>query len=45
MSSSQERSAAGSFVERHGLWTEEQFEAARRAEKLIESERLDVVRF
>src|SRR5215813_10909375 len=43
MSTSQERSAAASFVERHGLWSEEQFEAARKAEKLIES--LDVVRF
>jgi glutamine synthetase len=42
MSTSQERSAAASFVERHGLWSEEQFEAARRAEKLIEG--LEVVR-
>src|SRR4051812_13025482 len=44
MSSPQERSAANSFVERHALWTEEQFAAAARAEKLIESERLEVVR-
>src|SRR5688572_20445526 len=35
MSTSQERSAAGTFVERHGLWSEEQFEAAKRAERLI----------
>src|SRR5438105_3142393 len=44
MSSSQERSAAGSFVERHRLWSEEQFEAAARAERLIEERRLEVVR-
>src|SRR5262245_62892903 len=44
MSSSQERSAAGSFVERHGLWCEEQFEAARKAETLIEAQGLEVVR-
>jgi glutamine synthetase len=44
MSSTQERSAALSFVERHGLWSEEQFEAAVRAEKLIEERRLEVVR-
>src|SRR5437868_14704320 len=44
MSSSQERAASRSFVERHGLWSEEQFAAAAKAEKLIESERLEVVR-
>jgi glutamine synthetase len=44
MSSSQERSAANSFVERHGLWSEEQFEAAARAERLIEERNLEVVR-
>ena len=44
MSTSQERSAAGSFVERHGLWSEEQFEAARKAERLIEEQGLEVVR-
>src|SRR5437870_1563629 len=44
MSSAQERSAAGSFVERHGLWSEEQFEAAAKAEALIEEQRLEVVR-
>src|SRR5438128_1286404 len=44
MSTSQERSAAASFVERHGLWSEEQFEAARRAERLIEEQGLEVVR-
>src|SRR5215510_6794826 len=38
------RSAAGSFVERHGLWSEEQFEAARKAETLIEEQGLEVVR-
>ena len=43
MSTSQERSAAASFVERHGLWSEEQFEAAKKAEKLIEE--LEVVRW
>jgi glutamine synthetase len=44
MSTSQERSAAASFVERHGLWSEEQFEAARKAEHLIEEQGLEVVR-
>ncbi len=44
MSSSQERSAAISFVERHGLWNDEEFEAAAKAEKLIEEQRLEVVR-
>ena len=33
-----------SFIERHGLWSEAQFEAAARAERLIESERLEVMR-
>ena len=45
MSSSVERSAAGTFVERQGLWSEEQFEAARKAEKIIEEQNLEVVRF
>jgi len=44
MSSSQERSAAISFVERHGLWNDEVLEAAAKAEKLIEEQRLEVVR-
>ncbi|MEA2904113.1 MAG: glutamine synthetase [Alphaproteobacteria bacterium] len=44
MSSSEDRSAAQNFIERHGLWSGEQFEAAARAERLIESERLEVVR-
>ena len=43
MSSSQER-AARTFVERHGLWNDEQFEAATRAERLIEEHGLEVVR-
>ena len=43
MSSSQER-AAKTFVERHGLWTDEQFEAAAKAEKWIEERALEVVR-
>src|ERR671918_408411 len=43
MSSSQER-AAKTFVERHSLWSEEQFEAAARAERLIEERKLEVVR-
>src|SRR5262249_42133243 len=42
MTPSQERSAAASFVERDGLWSEEQFEAAKKADKLIEE--LEVVR-
>jgi glutamine synthetase len=43
VSSSQER-AAKSFVERHGLWSDEQFEAAAKAEKWIEERGLEVVR-
>ena len=43
MSSSQERTAR-SFVERHGLWNDEQFEAAARADKWIEEHGLEVVR-
>ena len=43
MSSPQERSAH-SFVERHGLWSDEQFEAAAKADKLIEQHGLEVVR-
>src|SRR3954467_3335786 len=44
MSSSKERSAQMTFVERHALWSDEQFEAAARADKLIEENRLEVVR-
>ena len=44
MSSSQERAAQMSFVERHGLWTDEQFAAAAKAERLIEENRLEIVR-
>jgi glutamine synthetase len=43
VSSSQERTAH-SFVERHGLWSDEQFEAAVKADKLIEEHGLEVVR-
>ena len=43
MSSSKER-AARSFVERNGLWSDEQFEAAARADKWIEEHGLEVVR-
>src|SRR5215470_11535990 len=42
--SSRGRSAM-SFVERHGLWTDEQFAAAVQVEKAIADEALDVVRF
>jgi glutamine synthetase len=35
----------GSFVERHGLWTEHELEAAANAEKWIEEHGLEVVRF
>ena len=44
MSSSQGPVAALSFVERHGLWSDEQVAAAARAEKLIEERRLETVR-
>jgi glutamine synthetase len=44
MSSPHERAAAMSFVERHGLWSDEHAEAAAKAEALIEQHRLEVVR-
>ncbi len=43
MSSSEERKKR-SFVERHGLWNDEQFEAAANADKSIEERGLEVVR-
>jgi len=43
MSSSQERTAR-SFVERHGLWSEEQFAAAADVERSIEQSGIEVVR-
>ena len=43
MSSSEERTAR-SFVERHGLWSDAQFEAAANADKWIEQHGLEVVR-
>jgi glutamine synthetase len=44
VSSSEERTAH-SFVERHGLWNDEQYEAAANADKWIEEHALEVVRF
>src|SRR5215470_7597380 len=44
VSSSEERTAR-SFVERHSLWNDEQFEAAANADKWIEEHGLEVVRF
>ena len=43
MSSSQERTAR-SFVERHGLWSEEQFAKAADVERSIEQNEIEVVR-
>jgi glutamine synthetase len=43
VSSSEERTAR-SFVERHGLWSDEQFEAAAKADRLIEEHALEIVR-
>jgi glutamine synthetase len=43
VSSSEERKAR-SFVERHGLWNDEQFEAAALADKRVEDDGLDTVR-
>lgn len=43
MSSSEERKKR-SFVERHGLWTDEQFEAAAKADRCIEEGGLDALR-
>jgi glutamine synthetase len=43
VSSPRNRAAAG-FVERHGLWSDEQFEAAAKAERTIEQQELEVVR-
>ena len=42
--SSSEETAARSFVEDQGLWTDDQFEAAVHAEKWIEDHGLEVVR-
>ena len=44
MSSSKEKSTAVSFVERHGLWDDDQYEAAAKAEALIEEQQLETVR-
>src|ERR1700686_5309904 len=44
MSSSQGRAATLSFVERHGLWSDEQVEAAAKVHALIEERALEVVR-
>ncbi len=38
-------SAAISFVERHGLWSDEQFHLAKTADREIEDRKLDLVRF
>src|SRR5258707_2306819 len=43
MSYSEDRKAR-SFVERHGLWSDAQFEAAASADKCIEERALEVVR-
>jgi glutamine synthetase len=43
VSSSEERTAK-SFVERHGLWSDEQFAAAANVDKSIERDALEVVR-
>jgi glutamine synthetase len=43
VSSSEERTAR-SFVERHGVWSDEQFEAAAKVDRLIEEHALEVVR-
>jgi len=40
----QERAGPVSLVDRHGLWSAEQSEAAARADKLIEERKLEVVR-
>src|SRR6202045_264080 len=44
MSSSQGRGATFGFAERHGLWSDEQIEAAAKVDKLIEERGLEVVR-
>ena len=44
MSSSEGRAATLSFVERHALWSDEQVEAAAKVDRLIEEQRLEVVR-
>ena len=45
MSSPDGRSSAQSFVERHSLWSNLQFEAAANADKWIEEQGIEVVRF
>ena len=44
MSSLGRKNRRSSFVERHGLWSDEQFEAAANADKWIEEHGLEVVR-
>src|ERR1700730_2190389 len=39
------RSDALSFVERHGLWSSEQKEAATRLRRIVEDQKLEVIRF
>ena len=36
--------SALSFVERHGLWSDEQKEAAGRLRKIVEQQKLEVIR-
>lgn len=45
MASRKRRSAAASFVDRHGLWTEAQAAAAREVERAIKADKLELVRF
>lgn len=45
MSSRERRAGGASFVERHALWSKEQFAAAAAVDKAIEENKLEVVRF
>ena len=45
MAARQNRAAAASFVERHGLWSDAQGDAARAVEKAIKRKKLELVRF
>ena len=45
MAARQNRAAAASFVERHGLWSDALADAARAVEKAIKRNKLELVRF
>src|SRR5690606_11943864 len=45
MSSHDQRASGMNFVERHGLWSSDQFKAAESVEQEIQAQKLELVRF